>query len=491
MAKNVLAFDFGASNGRAMLVSCRDGKMEMTEVHRFPNDTVILGDRMYWDFPRLMYEVKQAILKAVKLSKIDAIGIDTWGVDFGLIDRYGELISNPVHYRDTRTEGLPAEVAGILPEKELYARTGSQTMRINTLYQLYYLRKMRPDILACADKILFIPDLIAYFLTGKMRCEKTIASTSNFLDPVRREPDSYILEALGISPSLIAPMINAGEIYGNLSDKICAELSCESIPVIAVCTHDTASAVAAAPAKGDFVYISCGTWSLFGTELPAPLINEKSLAAQYTNEGGYNSTRFLKNIMGLWLIQESRRHWLKQGENVTYADLEREATAAEPFRCFIDCDAPEFETSGDIPGRVSEFCRVTGQFVPKTRGEIMRCIYESLAMKYKLNFEKLSDLTGKNYKTINMFGGGIKDTFLCRMTASSTGATVIAGPAEATVMGNAAVQLISLGEIKSLEDAREMIRNSTELKTYLPDDPETWNAVFPEYKKYIGASALK
>ena len=245
----------------------------------------------------------------------------------------------------------------------------------------------------------------------------------------------------------------------------------------------------AAPTEGDFVYISCGTWSLFGTELSAPVINEKSLAIQYTNEGGYEgSTRFLKNIMGLWLIQESRRQWIREGENVSYADLEREALAAAPFRCFIDCDAPEFETAGDLPGRVKAFCRATGQYVPETRGEIMRCIYESLAMKYKLNFNALREVSGKSFGQINMLGGGIKDTLLCRLTAAATGAKVVAGPVEATVMGNIAVQLIALGELSSWCEARRVITDSTPLKIYEPEDSAAWDVAYEEYKKYLGCS---
>ena len=349
--------------------------------------------------------------------------------------------------------------------------------------------KYRPELMAMTDKILFMPDLMAYFLTGAKRAEATIASTSNFLDPVRKTWNTDLLSRLGIPVSVLPEIIAPGESYGMLSKELCDEFDCEPIPVIAVCTHDTASAVAAAPTEGDFVYISCGTWSLFGTELASPVINEKSEEIQYTNEGGYmGTTRFLKNIMGLWLIQESRRQWIREGENVSYADLEREALACEPFRCFIDCDAPEFEIAGNLPKRVQEFCRATGQYVPETRGEIMRCIYESLAMKYKLNYEALREVSGKNFTQINMLGGGIKDTLLCRLTASSTGVRVVAGPVEATVMGNIAVQLIALGEIADWKAARAIIKDSTPLKIYEPDDAAAWDKAYAEYKKYLGKS---
>ncbi len=492
MAKRILAFDFGASSGRAMLGVFDGKKIDVEEIHRFSNDTVIVNGRMHWDVLRLFFEIKTAINKAVKAGKVDAIGIDTWGVDFGLLDKNGELLANPVHYRDERTVGMPEEVMEKISKHDLYSRTGTQTLRINTLYQLYYLSTYRKELMAQVDKILFMPDLFAYFLTGEMRAEETIASTSNFLNPYTKEFDTELLTMLGINPSILPRMIQPGERYGMLSAALCEEFDCEPIPVIAVCTHDTASAVFSAPAKDDFIYISCGTWSLFGTELKSPLINERSEAIDYTNEGGYNkTTRFLRNIMGLWLIQESRRQWNREGANVSYGDLEKEALAAEPFRCFIDCDAPEFETAGDLPSRVQKFCEVTGQYVPKNRGEIMRCIYQSLAMKYKLHYNTLSEVSDKSFGQINMLGGGIKDTLLCRMTADATGARVFAGPIEATVMGNIAVQMIALGELSGIEEARDVIAASIEPAIYEPQDAAAWETAFTEYKRYLGKSALR
>jgi sugar (pentulose or hexulose) kinase len=474
-----------------MLGRYEGGQLTMTEIHRFSNDTVSVGDTMHWDILRLWYEIRQAFFKLRQSGeKIDAIGIDTWGVDFALIDARGDMLANPVHYRDTRTVGIPEEVFKTLSCHDIYLRTGIQTMRINTLYQLYYLAHRRPELLAMTDKILLIPDLFAYFLTGVMRAERTNASTTNFLNPHTREWDTGLLETLGIPTRILPELIDAGEVYGTVKPELARELGIGEIPVIAVCTHDTGSAVAAAPADKAFAYISCGTWSLFGTELQKPLITDASEAVQYTNEGGYDGTiRFLKNIMGLWLIQESRREWIRQGQDVSYADLEREALAAEPFRSWIDVDAPEFETAGDLPARVQAFCRATGQTVPESRGEIMRCIYQSLAMKYKLNYEKLCSLSGVRYPQINMLGGGIKDTLLCRMTANATGATVLAGPTEATVMGNIAVQMIALGELESLAEARRVIAHSIDLKTYTPDDAAAWEEQLPRYSRYLGRSA--
>ena len=492
MGKRVLAFDFGASSGRAMIGKVENGRLNVSEIHRFQNDPVKVGGVTYWDVFRLWFEIKEGIRRALREGQIDAIGIDTWGVDFALLDKNGEMLGAPVHYRDERTVGMPEEVEKILPLSELYRRTGTQFMRINTVYQLYYLAKYRPELISLADKLLFIPDLFAYFLTGKTRAEATVASTSNFFDPRTRDFDRELLKSLGIPARLLPPLIEPGETYGTLSPTLAQEFGCGAIPVLAVCTHDTASAVFAAPGDGEFAYISCGTWSLFGTELPAPLIDRKSEAARYTNEGGYAGTiRFLKNIMGLWLIQESRRQWLREGENVTYADLEREALASRPFACFIDCDAPEFETAGDLPGRVRAFCRATGQTVPETRGEVMRCIYESLAMKYRTNLRALSDVTGKTYPALHVVGGGIKDTLLCRMSADATGVPVIAGPAEATVMGNIAVQLIALGEIADWKTARKIIKETADAKVYQPTDTAAWDENDARFRAILGKSAIR
>ena len=492
MGKRVLAFDFGASSGRAMIGTVEGGRLNVTEIHRFQNDPVKVGDVVYWDVFRLWFEIKEGIRRALREGPVDAIGIDTWGVDFALLDKNGEMLQAPVHYRDERTVGMPEEVEKILSLSEIYRRTGTQHMRINTLYQLYYLAKYRPELIALADKLLFVPDLFACFLTGKLRAEATIASTSNFFDPKTHDFDRDLLEKLGIPARLLPDLIEPGECYGTLSPALMEEFGCGAIPVLAVCTHDTASAVFAAPGEGEFAYISCGTWSLFGTELKSPLIDEKSEAARYTNEGGYAGTiRFLKNIMGLWLIQESRRQWLREGETVGYADLEKEALASKPFACFIDCDAPEFETPGNLPERVRAFCSATGQYVPATRGEVMRCIYESLAMKYRYNLRALSGVTGVTFPALHMVGGGIKDTLLCRMSADATGVPVIAGPAEATVMGNIAVQLISLGEIKDWKTARKIIKETSDAKVYEPRDTAAWDEHDARFRAILGKSALR
>lgn len=488
MSKKVLAFDFGASSGRAMLAEFDGRDITMNEIHRFSNDPVKLQGTFYWDILRLMHEIKQGIVKAVNAGGFDAIGIDTWGVDFGLLDKEGKLLGNPLHYRDENTMGIIEEADKVVSKAEIYARTGIQFARFNSLFQLYSLATKRPDILERAEKMLFMPDLMAYFLTGEMKAEFTIASTSQMLDAKTQNWDYELLDKLSIPRKILPEIIPCGSVSGMLSDEICEELGCKKVPVIAVASHDTGSAVVAVPnITDDFIYISCGTWSLFGTELSEPIINEKTEKYNFTNEGGYGGkVRFLKNIMGLWLIQESRRQWIREGFDVSYGDLEREALACEPFKCFVDVDDEVFSTPGNLPKRIQEFCRKTGQYVPQTRGEIMRCIYQSLAMKYRYTYECLKDITGKKYDAIHMIGGGTKDNLLCQMTADFCKINVIAGPIEATATGNVAVQMIALDEFKNITDARQIIANSLNPVYYNPRAEIDCESAYREYLKYIG-----
>ena len=487
MTKRVLAFDFGASSGRA-IIGCFDGdKITLEEVHRFSNDPVSVGGTVYWDVLRLFYEIKQGVIKAKIAGGFDSIGIDTWGVDFGLIDSEGKLMENPVHYRDARTVGLVDEAFKTMPKEKLYSITGIQFMELNTLFQLISLKKNRPWMLERADKMLFMPDLFGYMLTGKMCAEYSIASTSQLIDLDKRTWSKEILDAFGIKESVFAPLVQPGTVLGELSKEVCEECGVDPVPVISVCGHDTQSAITSVPCEdGDFAFLSSGTWSLFGTELDKPIVNETSMNINITNEGGFDgSTGFLKNIIGLWLIQESRRQWKREGKEYSYADLEKLALAAEPFKCFIDPDAPEFVPHGNIPERVREFCRKTGQYVPETVGEIMRCIYESLAMKYRLTFEKLRECTERDYPVIHVIGGGTKDGLLCQMTANSCDRTVKAGPIEATVMGNVAVQLMSNGSVENIGQARKIVADSSELKTFEPKDTDKWAEAYKDFLKVV------
>ena len=484
--KRILAFDFGASSGRAMICTLKDGKLDLREIHRFSNDPVKVTGTLYWDVLRLFYEIKQGINKATLDGGFDSIGIDTWGVDFSMINKQGQLMDNPVHYRDTRTDGIEETVYKKIPEQKLYSIAGTQKMSFNTVYQLAALKEKNAELLALCDKVLLIPDLFAYLLTGKMRTEYSNASTTNILDATTQKIDTSILSAIGVKEDIFCPMIRPGEVYGMLSDEICEELHCNPVPVIAVATHDTASAVAAVPTnKKDYVYISCGTWSLFGTVNDKPILTEESCKIGYTNEGASDGKiRYLKNIMGLWLIQQSRNEWKRQGLDVSFDEMERAAREAQPFKCFINPDAPDFVAPGNMPARVTEYCRKTGQFVPTTMGEILRCIYQSLAFKYRYSTELLEHLTGKKIDSIHMIGGGIKDQLLCSMTASCCNRTVLAGPVEATVTGNVIYQMISLGMIKDLQEGRKIVYNSFPIKTYTPESPELWDAAYEEFKKY-------
>ncbi len=399
----------------------------------------------------------------------DAVSIDTWGVDFGLIDKNGELLSNPVHYRDNRTEGIQKKVFKKISEQEIYKRTGIQFMRINTLYQLMFLKLKRPDLLAGTDKFLMIPDLLAFFLTGEKRCEVSIAATTNLLNPYTRNWDYELIEKLGLPVGIFPEITEPGKVYGMLSDEICNELGCRSVPVIAVAEHDTASAVVAKPLSNEnAAFISSGTWSLFGIETDKPLIEASD--SGFTNECGYgNKICHIKNIMGLWLLQETRRQWKREGREVSFDEMEKAALSAKPFKAFIDPADPMFEAAGNIPQRIRKYCKKTGQPVPENDAEILRCIYDSLAMKYRQSLIELSRETGTLYKQLNIFGGGIKDKLLCQLTADACGIPVIAGPTEATVIGNVKVALSALGELNLSE-----ISDYAEQTEYCPDGGNIW-----------------
>ena len=490
MSKRVLAFDFGASSGRAILGTLENGRITLKEIHRFSNDPVTVNGTFYWDVLRLFHEIKQGLLKAKREGGFDSIGIDTWGVDFGLLDKNGILLENPVHYRDKRNSGMTDEAAKLISKQEMYGLTGIQFMDFNTAFQLLSIKKNRPELLERADSLLFMPDLFAYFLTGNKVSEYSIATTSQLIDINTREWSGTMLEKLDLPRRIFERIVPAGSVTGYLSDDICEELGLDKVPVTAVCGHDTQSAITAVPSEEkDFAFISSGTWSLFGTETDAPIVNERSYAFNVTNEGGYGySTAFLKNICGLWLIQESRRQWMREGKEFSYAELEKAALGEKPFACFIDPDSPEFGIPGDLPTRIADYCRRTGQYVPVTVGETVRCIYESLAMKYRAVFEGIEECTGKKYGHINVVGGGTKDTLLCGMTAESCGVPVFAGPIEATVTGNVAIQFIGCGEIADVAEARKIIAGSESLKKYVPENTDAWNAA---YKTYKSVTAVK
>lgn len=487
MEKRVLAFDFGASSGRA-IIGIFDGEtIRLEEVHRFENTPVQMCGTLYWDLPRLFHEVKQGLVKAAQSGGFDSLAVDTWGVDFGLIGRDGHLLELPVHYRDSRTSGMLEKAFSLIEKAQFYNITGNQFMDINTVFQLLSLKLDRPEMLKNAETLLLMPDLFGYLLTGKKRAELSIASTTQMMNAAERKWSETVLDALGIPKNILPEICMPATELGMLSDEICAELDIPAAKVISVCGHDTQCAAAAAPTEEeDFIFISCGTWSLFGTETNSPVISEKSAALNITNESGYGGkVTFLKNIIGLWLIQESRRQFRREGREYSFADLEKLALECEPFKCFIDPDAPEFVPVGNIPERVREYCRRTGQPVPESVGEVMRCIYESLALKYRLAFDEIRECTGKEYKKIHLVGGGTKDGMLCRMTAAACNRDVIAGPIEATAYGNIAMQLIAGGAIPDIKTARRIIAKSDNVKLYSPENTEEWEKAYKRYLEII------
>lgn len=483
----VLAVDFGASGGRVMLGTFDGERITVKEIHRFSNDPVILNGTMYWDVLRLFFEIKQGIIKSKAYGSAESIGVDTWGVDFGLLDEKGNLLENPVHYRDKRTEGMLKKAFKRIPKDRFYELTGNQFMEINTAFQLLALREQRPELLHRADCLLLMPDLFNYFLSGIKKSERSIVSTTQMSNPFQTGWAEEVVKALDIPGKILTEVVSTGTVLGPVQEEIREELGIGPMDVIAIAGHDTQCALTAVPsAKEDFIFISCGTWSLFGTELAKPVVTAKSEELNITNETGTGEkTSFLKNIIGLWLIQESRRQWIREGKEYSFSELEKLAGEAVPFKCFIDPDAPEFVPAGNVPGRIRAYCERTGQKTPETVGEIVRCINESLALKYRYTMGEIKECTGKQYQVVHMVGGGIQSKLLCRFTAHACGVPVIAGPVEATVYGNIAIQLMAKGIIADLKEARKVIAASEEPVIYEPENTPDWNKAYEYYRENI------
>lgn len=481
--KQVLAVDYGASSGRVMLGGFDGRSFSIQELHRFSNDPVTLGNTMYWDVLRLFFEMKQGMVKSKAFGPVSGIGVDTWGVDFGLLDKDGKLLDNPVHYRDGRTAGMMEKSFELADREWFYQLTGNQFMEINTVFQLMALKYRRAELLERADSLLLMPDLFQYFLSGAMNSENSIASTTQLLDMRSGIWSGELMARLGLPAPIMKNIIPGAVKTGSLRPSIRDELGLPAIDVIAVAGHDTQSAMAAIPARErDFLFISCGTWSLFGTELDAPVISEKSRYFNLTNEIGLGGKySFLKNIIGLWLIQESRRQWIREGREYSFGELEVMAEKAAPLSSFIDPDAPEFVPAGDVPGRIKEYCRLTGQPVPQTEGEVVRCINQSLALTYRRVLEEISECTGKQYPVIHLIGGGAQSGMLCQMTANACGIPVEAGPVEATVYGNMVAQYMALGELGDLTQARSALADSLEVAVYEPCNQELWEQAYEKY----------
>lgn len=485
----ILAFDLGASSGRAILGRLNGSRIETEELHRFPNDPVQVGDRLHWDILRLYHEIKQGLLKAKHAGVEPAsLGIDSWAVDFGLIGPDGGLLGNPFHYRDRHTDGMMEKFFGEMPSSEVFARTGIQFLPFNTLYQLYAMKSAGSPLFDSAERFLMIPDLLRYFLTGESFNEFSNATTTQLYNPVEGRWDGELIRKLGLPASWFDEVLQPGAAAGSLRASVREELGIGAVPVIAVAEHDTGSAVVAVPALDrSFAYLSCGTWSLLGTEVDRPVIDENALKFNFTNEGGFGGTyRLLKNIMGLWILQESRREWERAGVSYTFPELVKLAGEAKPFGLFLEPDDALFLHPGDMPARIRQYAERTGQRPPEGAGETVRAILESLAFKYRYVLELTEKLSGQSFGGLHMVGGGIHNTLLCQWTANAIGKPVWAGPAEGSAIGNLAVQWIAGGQFKDIWEARSAIRESFPVTVYEPQDADDWNDAYGRFLQLTG-----
>jgi rhamnulokinase len=486
--KNFLAVDLGASSGRVLLGQWDGARFSLNELCRFPNGPVNALGHLYWDTLRLWADIKTGLARysAQSNAPLAGIGVDTWGVDYVLLDRAGYLLGNPYHYRDARTDGILERAFQRLPRSWIYERTGIQFMQINTLFQLYSMLESAHPQLECADLLLMVPDYFNYLLTGQKACEYTIATTSQMLNARHRSWDGELLEKLGLPTRILPPIIPPGTILGQLRPEVVAETGLgQAAPVVAPGSHDTASAVAAIPElDGGSAYISSGTWSLMGVEIPEPIINTQALDLNFTNEGGIGGTiRFLKNIAGLWLLQESRRHWQAEGQDFSWEQLLAQAERAEAFRTVIDADAPEFLSPGDMPAKVRAYARKTGQAEPESVGQVVRCCLEGLALKYRWGLGSLEALTGHRLETIRVVGGGSLNSLLCQFTADACDRPVVAGPVEATALGNLMMQAIATGLLADLAQGRQALAASLERRSYTPRPSAAWGEAYARFQE--------
>jgi rhamnulokinase len=478
---NYLAIDLGAESGRAIIGMFNDRELNFMEVHRFKNGGVRLNKSLHWDVLRLWSEIKTGLAAGVSqpCGILRGVGIDTWGVDFALLDHSGTLLSNPFHYRDTRTNGIFESAFQCMPKEKIFQHTGIQFMQINSLYQLYSMVLDNSSVLEAAGNFLTIPDLFNYWLTGEMACEFTNATTTQCFDPLKMDWAWPVLDALSIPKHLFGTIIQPGTILGSVLPFLADEIGVK-LPVIAPACHDTGSAVVAVPSEvQNYAWISSGTWSIMGVEVNTPRLDEKALHNNFTNEGGvFNTWRLSKNIMGLWLIQECKSAWAERGEKFTYDELTHLASTAKPFVSIIDPDDRSFLYHGNMPENILAYCQRTGQYVPQTKGEILRIALEGIALKYRFVLDRLEEHTGVRYEQINIIGGGSKNRLLNQFTADATGRTVLAGPDEATAIGNILMQAIAMGDLGSLEDARSLVRRSFAPEAFYPAASSAWDDTY-------------
>ena len=470
------AADLGAESGRVIAGRFDGQKLRLEVAHRFANTPVRAHNTLYWDVLRLWHDIQDGISKVAPMGEIAGIGVDTWGVDFALLDGNDQLLGLPVHYRDARSDGMIDYAASVVPKNEIYARTGLQFLPFNSLFQLLALQKSASPQLDAAKSLLFMPDLLHFWLCGAKKSEYTIASTSQMLDATTRFWDEELLRRFDLPTGILCDIVPPGSVLGHVRDDVAARLGLQSkTPVIAPGGHDTASAIVAVPYSPDHksAYLSSGTWSLMGLELPAPLLSPLAQELGFTNEGGaFNTIRFLKNIAGLWLVQECRRAFLRDGKEHSYADLTTLAELAGDDGPFIEPDEARFVAPSSMPDEIRGLCRETGQKVPETTGELVRCCLDSLALKYRWTFEKLEILSGQKLESLHIVGGGTQNRLLSQLTANCLGVPVICGPIEATATGNILLQAMARGEIGGADDIRAVVRNSFETETFEPNPRE-------------------
>lgn len=492
--KVYLAVDLGAGSGRVLAGEFDGNRIELHELNRFENVGLELPSGSHCNVPSLYQNILDGLRIAADTygDAVASLGIDTWGVDYGLVDKDGRILGLPYFYRDNRTNGMMEKAFEKVPQKEIHATTGIASIFFNSLYQLLSEVEGRNPAQDAAEDLLFIPDLLGYWLTGNKTQERSIASTSQLYNPIIRNWDYDLIEKLGLPKRLFKEISDPGQMLGELREQVARRTGLKGTKVITVAGHDTASAVAAVPSQSSTpAYLSSGTWSLLGLELPEPVINEQSLADGFTNEIGVGNTiRFLKNICGLWLIQQSRRYWRAGGEDIAYSKMAGFAAKAEPFRSLIDPDSPSFVEEGRMPEKIQQFCKDTGQPVPETKGQIIRCIYDSLALRYAQVWEKLMKYTDTPPQTLHIVGGGCQDKLLNQFAANAIGVNVAACPVEATSLGNILVQMISDGTIQNLSEGREIVLKSSLVETFEPEDTNIWSEQKERFKE-IASSAPK
>ncbi len=481
---NYLAIDLGAESGRAIVGSLDGDKLTLNETHRFANEPVRLNDGLHWDVLRLWSDIKAGISNS---KEINSIGLDTWAIDFALLDQNGSLLSNPFHYRDARTDTMMAEAFKRMSRAEIFSNTGIQFMQINTLYQLLAMSVQKSPLFEVAETFVTIPDLFNYWLTGELTNEFTNATTTQCFDPRKRDWSTKILDAFNIPSYLFKPTTDSGTQIGTLLPSIAEETGAGVVPVILPACHDTGSAVVAVPARNqDFAWISSGTWSIMGAEVREPCLTEKALEYNFTNEGGvFGTWRLSKNIMGLWMVQECKRMWAHQGDDLSYDEITRLASEAKPFLAVIDPDNSRFLHPGDMPEEIRKYCEETNQAVPHTKGEVIRVALESIALKYRWVLERLQELAGKQFTPIHIIGGGTKNRLLNQLTANATNRIVVTGPVEATAIGNVLMQAIGLGHLGSLSDARAVVRASFDVEEYHPAAETGWDEAYIKLMQLI------